>query len=450
LTRTRGGRGRPGIATRSVAVAIAIIVILAAAVAYAATSLATPSAPPCSVSSNPSFTSSSIGIGYLTELSGLGVSNGVAARVGAELAVNQTNAAGGVDGKMIDLVQVDDQTDATTALEGACSLAQSDGVLAITGPTDQGVALAVDGFANRNAVPFVVSTVSSATLSPPDSNWTVSLEPDAVQWGAAVAKYVSESVPHAKIALMTQNADQQREMASGVRWFASNYKNESVVFDQLYANAQFPWATAAAAAKLSGANAVVVSWISTSGFSESNVIVALESAGFLPSQIFVAAATNQVSDLGVNGGGISGVTLFDGAISQGYPNASAFAEEIPPFLNATLYPKTYCGICPTEIGPIYYYSYLGMEMIINSIRSVLSSGQTLTRADFMSSIRHASIEDAFGNTVSIGQGGSSQGTFYVVVAGPLNSTQSTYPMRLVKTVSFATGTVPSYELAKTA
>lgn len=306
----------------------------------------------------------------------------------------------------------------------------------------------MQGFAETKGVPFVVSTVSSATLSPPSSNWTVTVEPDAVQWGAAVAKYVSETSPGAKIALMTQNAEQQREMATGVRWFASTYGNESVVFDQVYANAQFPWATAAAAAKLSGANAVVVSWISTVGFSESNVIVALESAGFQASQIFVAAATNEVSDLGVGAAGVSGVTLYDGAISQGYPNATAFANEIPPFMNATLYPKTYCGICPTEIGPIYYYSYLGMEMMIDSIRGVLSSGQTLTRADFMNSMKHSSIDDAFGNTLTIGQGGSSEGTFYVVAAGPLNSTQSTYPLQLVKTLRFAPGTVPSHQLAK--
>ncbi len=247
---------------------------------------------------NPSFASSSIPIGYLTELSGPGVSYGVAARLGAELAVNETNAAGGVNGKSIDLVVVDDRTNPTSRDQGAATLDQNDGVIAIMGPTDLGDALAVQNYAEVNGVPLVISAVSSATLSPPNSNWTVSIQPDAVQWGAAVAKYVSEASPGAKIALMTQNAEQQSEMAAGVRWYASTYKNESVVFDQVYANAQFPWATAAAAAKLSGMNAVVVSWIPTVGFSESNVIVALDSAGFQESQIFVADATNQISDLG--------------------------------------------------------------------------------------------------------------------------------------------------------
>ena len=80
--------------------------------------------------------------------------------------------------------------------------------------------------------------------------------------GLPSPKYVSEAVPNAKIAMMTQNAEQQNEMAAGVKWYADTYKNESIVFDQEYANAQFPWATAATA-KFSGANAVVVSWVSS-------------------------------------------------------------------------------------------------------------------------------------------------------------------------------------------
>jgi ABC-type branched-subunit amino acid transport system substrate-binding protein len=428
--------------------AVVLVILVAGVGVYVALAPQSLATQTCAGGAGPTFNSSTIKIGYLTELSGSGVSNGYAAKIGAELAVNQTNAAGGVDGKSIELVVQDDQTNPPTAVQGAESL-DNRGVLAITGPTDQADALAVSSYAETCGVPFVASTVPSGALVAPGSNWTVSVEPDAVQWGAAVAKYVSEAVPSAKIAMMTQNAEQQNEMAAGVRWYANTFKNESVVFDQEYANAQFPWATAAEAARLSGANAVVVSWISTAGFSESNVIEALLSAGFQASQIFVVSATNQISDLDVSATGISGATLFDSAVAQ-TPNASAFADEILPWLNATLHPKTYCGVCPVEIGPIYYYSYLGMEMTINAIQNALSSGQTLTRADFTSSMKHASIRDAFGNTLSIDAAGSSVGSYYIVAVGPLNSSQSYYPLELIKTMRFAPGTVPAYQLAKTA
>jgi len=442
-------RRRTGVSTSTVAFAV-LIVLLVALVAYATSVAGSVANGPCSATGVAPSPSNAIKIGFVTELSGAAVSEGYGARIAAELAVNATNASGGIDGRPVDLVVMDDRTNPQEAAKCAAALDQQDGVLAITGPTDLGDAQAVQNYAEANGVPLVVSAVSSATLSAPGSNWTVSVQPDSVQWGAAVAKYVSEAVPGAKIALMTQNAEQQREMAAGVRWYASTYNNESVVFDQLYANAQFPWATAAAAAKLSGANAVVVSWLSTVGFAESNVVEALLSAGFSQNQIFVASATDQISDLGDTATGIRGATVSDGAMAHGYPNASAFTKELQPFVNGELNSNEYCGVCPTEAGPLYFYTYLGMKMTINAIHEVLSSGQTLTRADFMSTMKRASITDAFGNTLSVGANGLSVGHYYVVAAGPLNETTSTYPLQLVQTIEFAPGTVPSYSLSKTA
>jgi ABC-type branched-subunit amino acid transport system substrate-binding protein len=430
-------------------VAVILVMVVAGVGVYSA--LAPPSfSASCTRTGGPTSASSPIKVGYLTELSGSAVSNGYAARIGAELAVNQTNAAGGVDGRPIDLVVVDAQTNPQAAAQCAAVLDQQDGVLAISGPTDQGDALAVKGYAEAHGVPFVVSAVPSAMFTPPGSNWTVSVEPDPVQWGAAVAKYVSEAVPGAKIAMMTQNAQQQKEMAAGVTWYANAYKNESVVFNQVYSNAQFPWATAAAAAKFSGANAVVVSWLSTAGFSEANVIEALLSAGFLQNQIFVVSATNQVNDIGTGATGIRGVTLFDGALAKGHPEASAFVHQLQPFTNGSTNSGDYCGVCPTSIGPVYYYSYLGMEMMIEAIQGVLSSGHALTRADFMSSMKHASIQDAFGNTLSIGATGSSNGSYYLVAVGEPNGDGSTYGLNLIQTMRFAPGVVPSYEIGKKA
>ncbi len=440
---------RRAIGRRGAVLAVVLVFLVAGLAAYVAF-ISPPSSPPsCTSTGSPASTSSAIKIGYLAELSGSSVSNGYAARIGAEIAVNQTNAAGGVDGRTIDLVISDSETNPQVASQCAATLDQQDGVLAITGPTDQSDAVAVQAYAEAHQVPFVVSAVSSGAFAAPDSNWTVSVQPDAVQWGAAMAKYVSEAVPSARIALMTQNAGQQKEMAAGVNWYASTYKNESIVFNEVFSNAQFPWATAAAAAKLSGANAVVVSWISAAGFSQSNVIQALLSAGFQQSQIFVVSATNQISDLGTSATGIRGVTVFDGALAQGYPNASAFVDEMQPYVNGQLGSNSYCGVCPMEIGPVYYYSYLGMKMMINAIQGILSSGQQLTRAAFMSSMRHASIQDAFGNELSIGTAGSSVGTYYVVEVGPPTASGSTYALNLIKSIGFAPGTVPSYELAKT-
>lgn len=436
---------------------IAIILVLAVASTVAFVASRQSGTTPAHSESNPAI-GSPIKIGFITEITtgnavvaagriGLTpVPDGYAARIGAELAVNQTNAAGGVDGRQIELIIKDSQSSPQIAGQEAQSLDQ-DGVLAITGPTNQEDALAMAAYTESHGVPFVVSSLSSAVVVEPGSNWTVSVQPDAVQWGAALAKYVSEAVPGARIALMTENADQQKEMAAGVRWYADTYGNESLVFDQIYDNAQFPWATAAEAARFSGANAVVVSWVSTAGFSEANVVEALQSVGFSPSQIFVASLDDQVSDLGSNATGIRGVTLFDSAMAAGFPNATGFVSELTPYINGQANLSIpYCGVCPTEIGPNYYYSFLGMEMMINAMKSVLSTGQVLSRASFMAAMMQSTIVDAYGNSVMVGPSGYSTGTFYVALVGNLNADGATYNLDLLKSIRFAGGTVPSYQI----
>ncbi len=206
-------RQRRALSTSTVAFAF-VIVLMAALIAYATSVSGSVATSPCNTVGSTSSASDAIRIGFVTELGGSAVSDGYGARIAAELAVNATNASGGIDGKPVDLVVVDSRTNPQQATKCAVALDQQ-GVLAITGPTDLADAQAVQAYADASGVPFVVSAISSATLSAPDSNWTVSVQPDAVQWGAAMAKYVSEAVPGAKIALMTQNAEQQREMAAG-------------------------------------------------------------------------------------------------------------------------------------------------------------------------------------------------------------------------------------------
>lgn len=454
-----GVTSRGALAVRWASLAVLLVVVIGVAAAYEL--LTPPQQNPYHITSNPtnpSFNGSTINVGFLTELTSAtsGVPNAYAAKIGAELAVNQTNAAGGIDGKQVSLIVVNDETKPQLAVQDASTLDRQDQVLAITGPTDLTDALAIGEYAEANHVPLVVSAVSSALLTPPGSSWTVSVEPAAPDLGVAIAKYVSEAVPHAKIALMTQNAEQENEMSEGVRWFASTYKNESLVFDQEFENAQFPWATAATSAKYSGADAVIVSWLPTLGFSQSNVISALLSAGFLQDQIFLASADGQVTDVGLNATGIRGVTLFDSGMATGYPNATAFVNEVSPYIygqkaNPVI---AYCGICPTEIGANYYYSYLGMVLMLNAIKAALSTNPELTRADFMSALKHQSTTDVLGNVLSIESSGASSGSYYVVSIGQLNGAGlysgngTTYGLKLLKAVRFSTETVPSYSLAK--
>ena len=90
-------------------------------------------------SSGTSATSAAtIKIGLNLELSGAVASYGQAEQAGAKMAADEINAAGGINGKQIELVVYDDKSDTAEATTLATKLATQDKVIAIMGPATSG------------------------------------------------------------------------------------------------------------------------------------------------------------------------------------------------------------------------------------------------------------------------------------------------------------------------
>lgn len=84
-----------------------------------------------------------IKLGILCSLTGNSQTNGGYAQQGAKMAVEEINAAGGINGKQIELVIEDDGGKADTAINAYNKL-QSQKVVAIVGPMLSSLALAMD------------------------------------------------------------------------------------------------------------------------------------------------------------------------------------------------------------------------------------------------------------------------------------------------------------------
>ena len=94
-----------------------------------------------------------IRIGFLPALTGPSSSTGIAINRGTMLAVEEINATGGIDGRPIELIVRDTQSDPTKAVNAATELAQGQHVHVIYGPLNSGESLAATPLIARYGVP---------------------------------------------------------------------------------------------------------------------------------------------------------------------------------------------------------------------------------------------------------------------------------------------------------
>ena len=100
-------------------------------------------------------------IGFLGGLTGRVADLGIGGRNGVQLAVDDLNAAGGVDGRPIELLSRDDEQNSETARARLSELFDS-GVELVVGPMTSSVAAAILPLANERGVPLV-SPLAGAT-----------------------------------------------------------------------------------------------------------------------------------------------------------------------------------------------------------------------------------------------------------------------------------------------
>ncbi|WP_462324873.1 ABC transporter substrate-binding protein [Desulfoplanes sp.] len=105
-----------------------------------------------------------IKIGAVLRLS-RGASDGLPARHGMEIAVDQINSAGGIGGKKLEVIFYDSKDDSTTAVNAVQKLISVDKVQAIVGPMMSGNVLASAPLCNRDKVVMLTPSGTSPKIS---------------------------------------------------------------------------------------------------------------------------------------------------------------------------------------------------------------------------------------------------------------------------------------------
>jgi branched-chain amino acid transport system substrate-binding protein len=154
-------------------------------------------------------------IAFAGPLTGSAASLGNASKKGAELAVELRNAAGGVNGKQVQLAVEDDKGDANEATNVAQKLANDTSILAVIGHFNSSCSNAAKDTYNRVGV-IEFSPGSTNVTVCRGAAWTFrNLYHDEYQ-GIFMARYVREILGHTKAAIAFDNDDYGRGLKEAI------------------------------------------------------------------------------------------------------------------------------------------------------------------------------------------------------------------------------------------
>ena len=167
------------------------------ALATAGAALASTLAKPAIAAKEP------ISIGYLPALTGPSSSTGIGINRGVQLAVKEINDAGGIDGRQIELIVRDTQSEPTKAVNGAAELTHAHKVSAVLGPVNSGESLAVVPLLARANTPQIHPCWVDSLTDPKKYPMCFRNASTNQQIGAGANRYVIDVLKCSKVAIIS-------------------------------------------------------------------------------------------------------------------------------------------------------------------------------------------------------------------------------------------------------
>jgi branched-chain amino acid transport system substrate-binding protein len=189
-----------------------------------------------SIIAAPSF-ANTIKIGEVGSMTGSEATFGISTHEGLQLAIKEQNAKGGIKGKKIELISLDDQGKPEEAAVATTKLITQDKVAAIVGEVASSRSLAMAPIAQKNKIPMVSpSSTNPKVTEVGDYIFRVCFI-DPFQ-GAVMAKFASETLKAKKVAILR---DVKSDYSVGLsNFFAEAFKNTGgeIVVDQSYSSGE--------------------------------------------------------------------------------------------------------------------------------------------------------------------------------------------------------------------
>ncbi len=163
-----------------------------------------------------------IKVGFNVPLTGFAASDGKSARNGAELAVEQINSAGGINGDKLELVIYDDQASPKEAVPIAQKLIEKDGVIAAVSGSYSGSTRAAAGIFQEAGVPYISAFAIHPEITRA-GNFVFRTSFVGEVQGRAGAKLVGETLGLKRAVIITLKNDFGKSLAAGFKEAAAKF-----------------------------------------------------------------------------------------------------------------------------------------------------------------------------------------------------------------------------------
>ena len=158
----------------------------------------------------------SVKIGFNVPLTGFAAADGKSALNGAKLAVKQANQAGGINGKMIELVVYDDQASPKQAVPISNKLIEKDKVVAAISGSYSGATRAAAGIFQSAEIPYISAYAVHPEITKA-GNYVFRTSFMGEAQGRAGAKLIGSTLQRKRVVLITLKNDFGKSLAAGFK-----------------------------------------------------------------------------------------------------------------------------------------------------------------------------------------------------------------------------------------
>jgi len=146
-----------------------------------------------------------IKVGIVLPLTGSQAAFGEIEKLSFDLALEEINAAGGVNGKKLEFLMEDDTGRPEVGRSVAEKLITKDKVVMLGGGYSSSVTAGLAGVAQQSRIPFLINTGSADDITEKRWDYVFRLNPPASEYSSGVEEFLSEVVKPQSVAILYEN-----------------------------------------------------------------------------------------------------------------------------------------------------------------------------------------------------------------------------------------------------